>query len=1221
MNMKILRRAIQILAVVLVTNEPVTAEAVEGILLYASFNESASPDQFAGRMPEDGIRNSGKQIDGVIGKAWSGRLTYRAAGNVNAERGTVAFFARNPYLQLQSREWGFYHWMVVLMAEGESIRPWVLDLGGRARGARFNAATVDLSQWHHYAITWDRNFGTRFYVDGKLASQDWADDRGWANLLTPHAVTLRAKQGIDELYIFDWALGAGGVQSLKEGKAPERPEGAHEHASRVKAELGYDTAGADVVAADRPLLVERIAIKDTKSRTVTMTWVHDGRHHAAWPDVYTGDHKVLDIFPTEASFNYVTLEGRLPGVRLSSWDHITETTSPILRVPAGQATWFGKRVREQTARRLKLARPGSQTGETANNAIQEIALFRVSEEDIDVSVESKTFFPSGRATFESLGAVGSDLLDCGRLKSNPPVLLDAPEAKAKPITIPMPGRVDLVGPLQKERLYANGVHLDLELQSPHDSDVVDVVVYEAIDGFREMIRFPVKVTFQKLSRSASATQTGKAKLKLALVRKGFIVDEGERFRMSLTSFRGGLTIDSKSKFTVIVGDPEQVLPETIEDLYRVTHKMFSWAQEGRPWGRDFEKQFLAGRYGKFSTLELSRLLKKLLRLAPDHFEARATFAEINKKPLVEERLSPEIPEGVPDWAYYAREVLRANLRITHWWHDKRLMQDGQLGGGWNDDPCLTAYQSLGASISDPDTLALIQKVADGYVKNSGQYRDGFNVIVTDPLHSSDPTAGRCNLLTFDYGSARNVLRSMECCRNLKTWIPKNANGTRSLVGHNMAAGVAKDSPWAGSYVHAIYSDPIAWAWYSGDPKVKQMMLDVADTWLAGGLEYWKKFPEQRNISIIVNGRTGEWKPGGTSGQSFREQFFHSAFVLSGDRRYLIPIERRKILPSLYYRETPVKEWGRSYKREADAIIARANSNRSSIRYEYRYDGIFALACVETGDTKYVSEGLKLAHEELQAGQEYLNSSAEKPTDRVFPCVGSNLLGEMFCGGYLPDSRTALVGSLWATWDGTGDQVIPFVTKQAPTEMSISLFNFAKNKKHIGLRVWRLARGNYQLQVGPDLNGDGQQDSVQFTLSAEDVRRGSMIRFDLSPGLSVLRLKQAKALPKLGRLPDLAVDESFIRYNPLKDSLEVKVYNLGSADAKGVRVRVYAEDRLLREVDAEKLAWPSDFHPQPLVLSYPQAATLDTKTIRVEVKTEGDEITLENNHAVVAWPQD
>ncbi|MDP6504641.1 MAG: hypothetical protein QF886_13545, partial [Planctomycetota bacterium] len=85
----------------------------------------------------------------------------------------------------------------------------------------------------------------------------------------------------------------------------------------------------------------------------------------------------------------------------------------------------------------------------------------------------------------------------------------------------------------------------------------------------------------------------------------------------------------------------------------------------------------------------------------------------------------------------------------------------------------------------------------------------------------------------------------------------------------------------------------------------------------------------------------------------------------------------------------------------------------------------------------------------------------------------------------------------------------------------SLFSFAKNKRRIGLRVWRLARGNYQLLVGPDLNGDGQQDSVQFALSAEDVRRGSLIRFDLSPGLSVLHLKQTKPLPKLGRLPDLA----------------------------------------------------------------------------------------------------
>jgi len=435
----------------------------------------------------------------------------------------------------------------------------------------------------------------------------------------------------------------------------------------------------------------------------------------------------------------------------------------------------------------------------------------------------------------------------------------------------------------------------------------------------------------------------------------------------------------------------------------------------------------------------------------------------------------------------------------------------------------------------------------------------------------------------------------------------------------MAAGVAEGSPWAGSYVHAIYSDPVAWAWYSGDPNVKQMMLDVADTWLTAGMEYWKKFPVERNISINVNGRTGEWQPGGTSGQAFREQFFHSAYVLSGDRKYLTPIERRKILPSLFCRETPVKEWGRSYKNEADAILMQANSDRSSIRYEYRYDGTFALAYVETGDKKYLSEGLRLAHEELRAGQEYLNSYAEKPTDRVFPCVGSNLLGEMFCGGYLPDSRTALVGSLWATWDGLGDRVIPVMTQQSPTEITFSVFSFAREKQRIGLRVWRLARGDYQLHVGPDHNRDDLLDSVQLAVRAEDIRRGSMIHFDLQPGLSVLHMKQTKALPELGRLPDLAVDESFIQYNPLNDTLEVKVYNLGSADAKDVRVRLYAEDRFLREAKAEQMSWPSDFHPQPLVLKYPQAATLDTKTIRVEVKAEGDEITLENNRATVAWP--
>ena len=89
--------------------------------------------------------------------------------------------------------------------------------------------------------------------------------------------------------------------------------------------------------------------------------------------------------------------------------------------------------------------------------------------------------------------------------------------------------------------------------------------------------------------------------------------------------------------------------------------------------------------------------------------------DLNPQPLI----TLEIPPGVPAWAVYGREVMRSLLRYSHWWHDNRLMPDGQLGGNWNDDPCLTGYFTLQAALGDEKALRVIQKVADGWVENSG----------------------------------------------------------------------------------------------------------------------------------------------------------------------------------------------------------------------------------------------------------------------------------------------------------------------------------------------------------------------------------------------------------------------------------------------------------------------------------------------------------------------
>jgi len=582
-----------------------------------------------------------------------------------------------------------------------------------------------------------------------------------------------------------------------------------------------------------------------------------------------------------------------------------------------------------------------------------------------------------------------------------------------------------------------------------------------------------------------------------------------------------------------------------------------------------------------------------------------TWAEIHQKPRVKERITLEVPEGVPAWAVYGREVMRSLLRYAHWWHDNRLMEDGQLGGGWNDDPCLTAYFTLQAALGDQKALNVIQSVADGWVENSGHNKDGFNNRRMDYLHSSDETAGRCNLLKLKYGSVRNVLRSMACCRNLKAWLKPAPNGALSLGGHDVWSGHVAGPPWTGAYVFNVFSDPVAWAWYSGDPSVTKLMLRMADTYLDAAEKLWKQNPRQFNVALGMNAKTGEWRPSSASGQSGKEEFFFTAYVLSGfDKKYLKPGLRRKIHAGLALRELPVKERTKYYnaKATADGLIGR---NRQSYELNTILEPAFILAYQQTGEESYLSEGLRICLEELLWGAEYMNSAAEKPTDRVLPPPGIKTLGHMMCGGKPPCDRTAQFGSMRVTWEDIGDEVVALVDEEGPTGVTIRAYNFADKPKTVGMRFWRLERGEYSISVEPTgAPGDAS------TTGVGDLRRGTRVEATLQPGLQRITVKQTRSLPPLPKqLPDVAVSAWFIE-READGTVRVPVYNIGSADTGPVQVKVLVNGIQNINTQVSNIPWPKDFHAKPAVMQFRMP---DVQTIRVEVGlVGGEEITGENN---------
>jgi hypothetical protein len=367
----------------------------------------------------------------------------------------------------------------------------------------------------------------------------------------------------------------------------------------------------------------------------------------------------------------------------------------------------------------------------------------------------------------------------------------------------------------------------------------------------------------------------------------------------------------------------------------------------------------------------------------------------------------------------------------------------------------------------------------------------------------------------------------------------------------------------------------------------------------------------------VNGKTGEWRPGSKSGQNSREQFMFTAYALSGDRKYLQPIERRKISPMLWALETPVDDWkGYNPRAVADQML---RQDRTTYRVSDQMEAAFALAFVQTGDKRYLAEGLRICLEELQAGQEYLDTAAEKPTDRVFGAPGADLLGLMYCHGKIPDDRSALVGSVRMSWDSVGDEVVAAVNRADGSSAHVTVYSFASSPVKVGLRLWRMDRGDYQVTVGQDADRDDFADAVGTMTQAKDILRGSRIELTIPPGQSVVEITRLQALPPLPpQLPDVAVMPGMVRYDADTDSLIADIVNLGSADARNVTVSLYADGQLLRRQVCETIAWPGDFHLKPARIRYPQGATLRAAEIRVEVSCEGEEITRENNDVTVRY---
>ena len=218
---------------------------------------------------------------GAVSTADDVVLTWKAAGNIYAQRGTLSFFWRSRY-PVGAAPFPIFRvgyadhssWDMVWLRidwNGDGFDAFVTDDNlARTRVSFKLPKKPAADQWTHLAFTWDETKGIELYVDGKLAAkkdQPGVWDTGLdqfgptVRVVSPHQVQSRYNflrgGDFDELRIYDHALSAPAIAALGQGRGTHRRSSEPrprlaDGPRRVVAALWLEPPGRYAAAARRP---------------------------------------------------------------------------------------------------------------------------------------------------------------------------------------------------------------------------------------------------------------------------------------------------------------------------------------------------------------------------------------------------------------------------------------------------------------------------------------------------------------------------------------------------------------------------------------------------------------------------------------------------------------------------------------------------------------------------------------------------------------------------------------------------------------------------------------------------------------------------------------------------------------------------------------------------------------------------------------------------------
>lgn len=1181
-------------------------------------------------------RGQGKAISGmvdgyetgVVGKAvksvkkYNG-LKWDARGNVDLDRGTIAFFYK-PLWKIDVHEWfpfagvstdieGYWNCVLDFIIRKDNFQFQLFDISRYTQHCEGGSilSRWKTGEWIHLAAVWDRNQGTRLYENGKLIGSTW-NRYLWLWNLDPRilaigeAVYSTRPFAADELHVYAECLTDEQIAQLAKGEKPtgnpRPPLPATQVRERNLERLAWTTADLKEIPTLEPgkgleFTFARIDHAIDAKRQIAQPFA--GLKAWCWPLAKYGtllSGRLLEIYPSAgAEFDRIRIFSQNHGVGCIMESDAIHGLKPVLKVDAVRPFWRGSfdRLRKDPVVLFQRER----------GSFSQFDLYRVAQADPDrIPVAPVTWTSASRLNPVPPTPSGLALLGETPFAFQNAVRATAQGANAWELSSPAFGGFQMLTEELAPLTPAHGVVIHLATLGLKVATPVRLVVKEPIWPQRDWLTADVILQPGKSHRAdytvilrgrpvispPEGTLTrGKVALPQPRIELAMTVTAAEPVRWAMG--KGG------TRVSLLPAKIEEVKPTVVADQIEFMREAYAQMMEGHIWdGHPMEQ------WGS-----LAWPLRYLLLLAPNERPvmqvATATGFRTGSLPWN----PPTNATGAPEWAFWQLQAMNANKRIVEWIIDNRQVSNGEFGGVYGDDTDMC--EEWGNYALSGDDSGKIHRALRLLWDGLWNYNlvEGVSRTIRDNLHSYEEGQGTiAQALLIDYGNPVNIERVMTSTSHLDPkWMKKNADGSYSFRSWYFGqSGVWTEGDFGRDHlVNNLMLVPGAYlAWYNRHPYATEHLLK------------WKLNMKGEAYGIVGDALYQLRKDADPAVVKLYEGRADQS--ITAGSRYLPMINFVDALGFLK------PEW------RAKFLSTGTNSQfYTKLPYSPSYSTTMTdahwLAWRASGDVNYLVRSYKKTCELLN-NLDWIYTVAQPSTDRV-PLPHSTVtrarMGSAAVHRAGNDSFWPLHG---LSYTKGADTVAALVTENTTTNLSARFWSFDPHEHDLQLRVWQLLPGQYTVTLAHDSDHDGKPESV-ISRTTTQLVRGSFLDLKLPPRQGVvLDVKALKVTTPNYDLPDPAIGPGDVSLEFASGHLSVTVHNVGVRPVKNlmVRVRDNASRAVVGETIVPLLEAPLDLKPRTVTLEFHNIDCVTRGSLTVELDPEGkvEDLNRFNNKVVYEY---